>query len=361
MRSGIAARRGETPAPTASSGSRIKGDFNGDGKEDVVILFDYGNKTSKLWVFTSTGSGFAAPVSWWASAAGSWDANLSQFVAADLNGDGKTDVAGMYDYGDSTSKIWVWLSTGSSFATPTVWWESNPGSWNAQKAKMMAGDFNGDGKTDVAQAFDYGNSTTKVWMWLSTGSGFQTPTVWWDYSTWSMPNSRFVAGDFNGDSKTDLLGAYYYGTNTTKFWVSLSTGSTFGAATVWWTSTSWNMNQSTFHVGDFTGDGKSDILGTFDYLTSTTKYWVMTCNGSSFSAGTAWWSSNTGSWDAQKSKWVAGDFTGDGKADFTALYDYGSSVSKFWTWPSSGSTFNAPGVWWDSTGGSWNWSKSTPF
>ncbi|MEG3632026.1 esterase, partial [Streptomyces sp. C6-003] len=49
------------------------GDFDGDGRSDLSVLYDNGRTSSganrsALWTFTSTGSGFGAPVRVWDSA-----------------------------------------------------------------------------------------------------------------------------------------------------------------------------------------------------------------------------------------------------------------------------------------------------
>ncbi|MEU3957798.1 hypothetical protein AB0F45_36900, partial [Streptomyces achromogenes] len=66
-------------------GKLTAGDFDGDGKTDVGVLYGYGrqddgtNRTG-LWKFSSTGTGFNAPVMSWDSAAGfgSWNWKASK-------------------------------------------------------------------------------------------------------------------------------------------------------------------------------------------------------------------------------------------------------------------------------------------
>jgi hypothetical protein len=79
---------------------------------------------------------------------------------------------------------------------------------------MVTGDFNGDGYTELADVYNYGNGTIGIEIWSGqAGGGYGTPTqvskcgpnCW----TWSI--SKFVAGDFNGDGQVDLVGMYDYG------------------------------------------------------------------------------------------------------------------------------------------------------
>ncbi|MFJ5621095.1 FG-GAP repeat domain-containing protein, partial [Micromonospora sp. NPDC093243] len=98
--------------------------MTGDGLADLVVLYDYGNSTSKLWVFRSTGTGFAAPALWWDSGSGKWDWSSSKLAVGDFTADGKADVGILYDYGASTSKLWVLRSTGTGFTAPASWWDS---------------------------------------------------------------------------------------------------------------------------------------------------------------------------------------------------------------------------------------------
>ncbi len=79
-------------------------------------------------------------------------------LAGDVNGDGKTDlIAVNYDVSTNTGSSWVMLSTGSGFSAPQQW--SNQ-AFNGTKA-MLAGDVNGDGKTDLI-VVNYNSSTTPV-------------------------------------------------------------------------------------------------------------------------------------------------------------------------------------------------------
>jgi hypothetical protein len=346
------------PAFVASAGSRMKGDFNGDGKEDVVVAYDYGPGHAALFAFISSGSGFAGGARWWEAGSG-WEATRSQWVAGDFNGDGKSDVACLYNYGGSTCTLWVFLSTGSSFANGVRWWNAASG-WEAARSKIVAGDFNADGKSDIAIAYDYGSTHTSLFTFLSSGSSFSS-TRWWDAASgWEAPRSKWVAGDFNGDGKCDVAALYNYGNSDTALFMFGSNGSSF-TGVQWWRSGAgnWDWTRSTPVSGNFNGDTRADVAIAYDYGSGHTALFTLLSSGAAFS-GVRWWDAPSG-WEAPRTQWVAGDFNGDGKCDISALYNYGNSDSAFFIFPSTGSSFPGGTQWWRSGAGNWEWTRSTAF
>src|SRR5205814_275208 len=138
----------------------LQGDFNGDGKADVAAFYDYGGGTTSIWTFAGDGAGyFATPVLAWSSGLGGWDWWSTKPFVGDFNGDGKIVIGAFYDYGGSTTWIWTFASAGSTFNTPIVAWSSCTGRWGWDRSMPLHGDFNGDGKADVAAFYDYGGGT----------------------------------------------------------------------------------------------------------------------------------------------------------------------------------------------------------
>ncbi|HSR96424.1 MAG TPA: VCBS repeat-containing protein [Kofleriaceae bacterium] len=344
-------------APVLDDLARARGDFNGDGFEDIAAFYDYGASTAKLWVWYGTAAGFAAPVLRWESGAGNWSVPRSRLVTGDFNGDGQADIGAFYDYGASTAKLWVWRGAAAGFAAPTVAWASNAGAWSVPQSRPIAGDFDGDGRTDIGALYDYGASTTRLWLWRGTASGFAAPTVAWDggANNWSLPRSRFVTGDFNGDGKADLGGFYDYGASTAKLWVWPGAATGFAAPSVAWASSAgaWNVPQSRPIAGDFDGDGRTDIGALYDYGASTTRLWLWRATAGGFAAPVVAWDGGANNWSLPRSRFVPGDFDGDGKTDLGAFYDYGGGTTKLWVWRGTDGGLGAASEKWNSGANNW--------
>jgi hypothetical protein len=236
------------------------GDFNGDGKDDILWRNDSG--TIRDWLGTSTGAftnnavntGVGVPTNW--SVAGT----------GDFNADGKDDILWR---NTDTGAVSDWLGTAAGGFTDNYnnANSSAPLSWQI----AATGDFNGDGKDDIL----WRNSGTGVITdWLGTAAGGFTDNF--NAAHASVPlNWQIVGtGDFNGDGKDDIL------------WRNSDTGvitDWLGTASGGFTD---NFNNSHAGVptnwtvegtGDFNGDGKDDILWRNE--AGTTTNWLGSSNG----------------------------------------------------------------------------------
>jgi hypothetical protein len=282
---------------SATSKVRTDNDINGDGKDDV-LTFTRGAAANAFGA-VSTGTSFSGDGVKWASGTAPGTAVP---LTGDVNGDGRTDI--VWFARGTDPKVYVQLSNGSTFGAPQLWHNY----FALNNEVPVIGDFNGDGMDDIATFLRSApTGGGNVYVSLSTGSSFQTTAQLWD-TGFGAGTEPPAAGDFNGDGMDDI--ATFSQGSTGYVYVALSNGARFlgqGGDNLWnkWFSPA----GETPGVGDFNGDGRDDIV-TFTQGSAAVVY-VGLSTGAQFSAGTKWHNHFSGSGEVPG----VGDFDGDGKSD----------------------------------------------
>ena len=238
-------------------GGQVAGDFNADGKPDIT----WQNTTSGdrgFWLMN--GTTFSSWVDF-----GIVSTDWRVVATADFNADGKTDL--LWE-NTVTGDRYLWFMNGSS-VTSTALFATVATSWHI----AAAADFNGDGRTDIVWENTVSGDRG---FWLLTGS-VSAPTITWRDLAVVPTVLRIVgAGDFNGDGQTDLV---WENTSTGKRVIWLMNGTTFvSSVSLGVVATDWHIAA----VADYNGDGKPDIL--FQNVVSGDRFiWLM--NGTAYSSG----------------------------------------------------------------------------
>ena len=225
--------------------------------------------------------------------------NLSLLVAGqDFTGDGKTDVIGRR----SDGTLWLYPGDGAGGFINNGAQMGGPG-WNFFTALFSPGDFSGDGKADVLAR----GSDGSMRIYRGDGAGGLGAGVVMSAVGWNGFTDIFAAGDFSGDGKPDVLarsssgGLYVY------------RGSGLGSFADNGTLMSNGFGGFTALVGgsDFSGDGKPDVLGR-----DGGRLWMYRGHGLGGLKDSG--QPFGGDWSTVTDLMAPGDFTGDGKPDLLA-------------------------------------------
>jgi hypothetical protein len=213
-------------------------------------------------------------------------------ATGDFNGDGKVDVAVT---SQSTNTITVMLSNGDGTFQTTNYTLPNP-------KNIIAADINVDGKLDLVVA-----SASNTVVMLGNGDGTFKPGI-----TTAGTSGAMAVGDFNGDGKPDLAveGAPVY--------ILLGNGDgTFRAPL--FNQTYLEAGFAGVVVGDFNGDGKLDVV-----TGATGGIYVLEGDGTG-NLGVPVLVSTANTYFAP-SQIAAGDLNGDGKLDVVTLSPLDSNL-----------------------------------
>jgi FG-GAP-like repeat/Abnormal spindle-like microcephaly-assoc'd, ASPM-SPD-2-Hydin/FG-GAP repeat len=237
---------GSFQAPIPVSGSVVGlcvGDFNGDGKPDLVVGHFFNGDT--LSILPGNGDGtFGSPIF---STVLPTESAIA-LAAGDFNGDGKLDLIVSEPGGQNTGPLAVYLGNGDgTLQAPLVSPEANAGG-----LAIAIADLNGDGNLDVLTWSFLPPNPGDVAIVLGNGDG-TLPNLANDAP---LANLAVIA-DLNGDGNLDLFG----GGVQPGIGVVLGNGNA-SFQTKFFTAANAGVPLAVAGSGDFNGDGKMDLIAT---------------------------------------------------------------------------------------------------
>jgi RHS repeat-associated protein len=333
-----------------SHDSRLfSGDFNGDGKADIFCLPSSGG-----WrYYRSNGDN-----TFTLSATGDFsitEALIQNVVAIDLNGDNKDDLLFNTTF-MANNYCYYAMSDGTTFGSDIFINETSGGFYAYKRNKSSAGDLNGDGLNDfviiktsgeiylysylynngqlypmaLRTTLNFGTSiSTSDRIFISDFNGDGMAEIWKvndtgikiyavrgssliELFTNTIPEKDhlFKIGDFNGDGKTDLF-IYGFETNDWTNWqIKLSTGNGFETYSI--PQKKANLKNDVLREGDFNGDGCTDLMITANSDDGWTGHYYYI----SKDKGTEFYSHYYSNYLFASHHYYLDDYNGDGRDDY---------------------------------------------
>jgi hypothetical protein len=242
------------------AGQLAVGDFTGNGRQDIAVCdatssspgpIGYNGPFASFGVLLNNGDGtFAAPITHTFSYGGSPEFIADSMAAGDFTGNGRTDL--VIGAGDGPDNVEVLLSNGDGTFTKAAS-PSSSGLYSVAGAPtgLVVGDFNHDGTLDFAAAQ---SDTGQVSVFLGNGNGAFQPGA--TYNVGDVAGGRSIAAvDMNHDGNLDLV---VCGKQSVSVLLGNGDGSFQNPITTS-IATSPGVPVSGFAVADFTSDGTPDV------------------------------------------------------------------------------------------------------
>ncbi|WP_405056086.1 RICIN domain-containing protein [Kribbella sp. NBC_01505] len=323
--------------------SRIKADPDGSATIPITVHPDpvTGVPSSRLYVRAVDRAGNSSGIrEAWELTAKS-PTGPAPSVRGDSNGDGRADVTAVLDHGFGRTGIWNVVSAGSTFYSGTMAWDTGEGTgFSLAKVKPVQGDFDGDGRTDMA-VFRSG-AGGRMWLYKlpSDGNEYQNPPAVWttETATWQLNTARVVSGDVDGDGKDDIV---VQNAGTGDNWQAqvFRAADDFAVPVNWGAAAAGNTwSRSAPLIVDIDKDGKADLLSVRNLTDCRTSVDYYRSTGTAFAAATTIYDSGAAGFCWDKSRFTVADPDGNGRDDVVALTENSSTDGTVVVFRSDGTT-----------------------
>lgn len=215
------------------------GDVNGDGRNEIVV----GESGCGIEVFSRDGTGA------WSAPALLASADGQQVRIADLDNDGRADIAGI-GWGSNTATVWYQRSTGA-LAAPVVYTVEHGG-----RDDLDTGDVNGDGLTDLVVLSGQASAGREVAVLRQAPGGGFSPAAYLGTAAGGSANGLAV-GDVTGDGRADIVVSG--GGNSPSSFIGVFRQQPDGSLAAMSTLASYDSPQP-IEIADLNNDGRNDTV-----------------------------------------------------------------------------------------------------
>jgi hypothetical protein len=293
----------------AASGSAAWGDYDNDGRLDLLFTGLIGMEVESSRIFRNTGTGFVDVTT--TVAPGLPGVESGSVAWGDYDNDGRLDflITGFMDNGDGTeTRSQLWRNTGNGFKNVTA--TVTPGLPQVWAGSVAWADFDNDGRLDfLITGTDYVSEGPISQLWRNTGNGFVNVTAALAPGLPQVAVGSAVWADYDNDGRMDFLitgitAFDNHGPSARACQLWRNTGSGFTNVTATVAPGLLSATGSRVAWGDYDNDGRIDffLTGSGLWRNTASGFTNVTASAGLLPFGTATWA----------------DFDNDGRLDFFA-------------------------------------------
>ena len=293
----------------------LRGPFTRPDRDQIVQCWDNGSRLGVI-VYGADGSGGLREL--WGSADMGAGAGAVSWLVGDFNGDGRREIAQCWS-NDSRLGMIVYGSDGGA-GLKTLWANADMGQ-GMGAVSWQVGDYNGDGKDEIVQCWENSNKLGMIVYGSDGGAGLKT--IWGTDDLGEGPGAvRWLVGDINGDGRDEIVQCW--GNGSKLGMIVYGADGSGGLRELWGSA---DMGQGvgavSWLVGDFNGDGRREIAQCWGNDSKL----AMIVYGSDGGAGlkTLWATADMGQGVGAVS-WQVGDYNGDGKDEIVQCWGNGNKL-----------------------------------
>jgi hypothetical protein len=320
------------------------GDFQGTKTSQVAFIQD---PAADLGVSISVGKGSADPATaalWFKSGPGYLSLARAKFAVMDADGDGKDDLVGLYDSGANTSRLYVFRSTGGTFVPAGAWW-SGALNW-ARARNVLAGRFASAEKEALLVTYQDDATQLRILYFEPSGDKLVlgSDAVYNSgQGQWDLSKAKFAVGRFTRTTGADQLVAMYPSGARAKLQLFEPGAKGLTVQPVYETDADYDVSHATLAAADVNADGRDDLIALYVDADGAARVQV-------FDPASSWRPVNgltglaslaAGAMCASAGALIVGDWDSDGRADALAIAPSTAKAMRINRLASSGTAMTA--------------------
>jgi hypothetical protein len=303
------------------SGVVAAGDFEGTKRTQVAVITDpVADQSLRIALRGKTPD--APETVWFKSDPSFFVLQRARFVVADADGDGRDDLVALYDAGANSSKLFVFRSTGTAFVFANVWWTASDYMW-ARARNIVSGRFGGD-KDTLLVTYQDDNARMRIHALESNGTAYALTGTVYDSGAgkFDLSRARFAVGHFTRTGGPDQIAAFYQ-TEARPHLLLYEPGASGLSLVpdVYVADAEYDLSRASLAAADVNADGRDDLVSLYTDADGSARVHVFDA-AASFKPVNGWAGEAAlpaGALCPRNGALVLGDWDSDGRADALAM------------------------------------------